>query len=264
MATLTWGNVLTQALTSIGAYGVEDPVDSAEMQQTVFWANALLDSWSALKRYAYTTTFTVFEAVGSHTPILIGPGLTSSGDFATVPAGAPRPVRIESAAQLLNNGSSVVDLPMNIRDDDWWADNQTKLITSSVATDLYYSADWPNGVINLWPVLNVAAQIRMQLWTVIQSIPVDGNGNADLTQEFSAAQGYRLAFTLTLGEQICDVFARPMPPTLPQRAFAARAALFSNNVKSPRIASADFGTRGRAGYARGGGGGFNWTNGQPG
>lgn len=262
MATLTWGDVLTQALQSIGAYGVEDPVDAAEMQQTVFWANSLLDSWSALKRYAYTTTFNVFNAIGSHYPILLGPTADpSAGDFLW----PVRPPRIESASQLLNNaGSQVVDLPINIRDSAWWADNQNKFITSSVMTDLYYSPDIPNGIINPWPVLNVAAQIRLELWAIISAIPLDANGNANLTAKFAAPQGYQMAYTLTLGETLCDVFARPMPPTLPTRAAAARAVIFSNNVKSPRIASADFGTRGKAGEARGGGGGFNWQTGQPG
>lgn len=266
MSTLTWGDVLTDALIEIQAYGPEDPVDDSAMQTTILRANRLLDSWSALKRYAYSVSFKVFQAFGSHAPILIGPDVDPTvGDFVW----PVRPLRIESAAQLLNGGPSVVDLPINVRDSAWWADQQTKYITSGVMTDLYYEPGPQNGdptatygTINPWPVLNVGAQIRLQLWTVIQNIPVNSDGNANLTAKFIATQGYQDAFTLTLAEKLCTAFGKPKPPNLTTDAALARLVIFSNNVKSSRVASADWGTRGQQG-ARGGST-FNWASGLPG
>jgi hypothetical protein len=268
MSVLTWGDVLTDALIEIGAYGPEDPVDASAMQTVVIRANRMLDSWSALQRYAYSVSFPVFQAFGSHAPILIGPTVNPAvGDFVW----PTKPVRIESAAQLLNSSSSVVDLPINIRDRSWWATQQTKYITSGVMTDLYYEPGDQTGLIpsatygtiNPWPVLNVGAQLRLQLWTVIQAIPLDSNGNPDLTSEFIAPQGYQAAFTLTLAETICTAFGRPVPPALPGLAHDARGAIFSNNIKSPRVASADWGTRGGRGRSSNGTT-FNWASGLPG
>lgn len=266
MPALTWGTILTDALFEIGVYGPEDPVEPADMQTTVIRANRLLDSWSALKRYAYSVSFPVFQAFGSHVPILIGPTVNPAiGDFVW----PVKPLRIESASQLLNSGSSIVDLPINIRDSQWWSYQQTKYITSSVMTDLYYEPGDQSGIvtatygtINPWPVLSVGAQLRLELWTVIQAIPLDANGNPSLTSTFIATQGYQAAFTLTLAETLISAFGRPMPPALPGSAAAARAAIFSNNIKSPRVASADWGTRGKG--RAGNGTTFNYESGGPG
>lgn len=265
MSALTWGDVLTDSLIEIGAYGPGDPVEAADMQTVVLRANRLLDSWSALKRYAYSVSFNVFQAFGGHKPILIGPSVDPTiGDFVW----GVKPLRIESAAQILNSGDEV-DLPIMIRDASWWGtQQQTKYITSSVMTDLYYEPGPQDGdptatygTINPWPVLSSSAQLRLQLWTVLQSIPLDTNGNPKLTATFIAPQGYQEAFTLTLAQRCLSAFGRPAPPTLAIDAFNARAVIFSNNVKSPRIASEDWGARGRRGSGGQGGSQFNWASG---
>jgi hypothetical protein len=59
---------------------------------------------------------------------------------------------------------------------------------------------------------------------------------------FIAPPAYRAAVTLTLAEELVDLWGTEMPPNLARRAMKARDALQSNNYLPPRIASADWGT----------------------
>lgn len=248
---MTWLDLITDSLIEIGSIAPGDPLPDSVMQVALRRMNYRIDSWAGLKRFVYNVNFTAYTLTPNHQPTLLGPGL-SSPDFATV-NGAPRPPRLESAALILNSSNPSTDLPLNLRDDAWWANQQVKSITSTTPTDLYYSADWPNGALYLWPVPTTAYGIRLEQWVALQQVIED-----NLATAFSAPQSYPLGLMLTLAEDLTTPMSRAMPATLPERARAARAAMQSNNIASPRVASADYGS-GLNGPRRG----FNWQSGMP-
>lgn len=226
-------DVCFDALRENLAYGIDEPELSADDAALALrWLNRLLDGWAALRRYAYNVNFQAFTLTPNHQPHLIGPDLTAP-DFAA----AQRPVRIESAALILNDVVPNVDLDLNIRDDAWWAAETVKGIATTTPTDLYYSPDWPNGSLFLWPVPTFAYGLRLELWTLISRY-------ADLDTVFTLPPGYERAVVLTLAEHLCRPFGRPLMPDLIADARKARAEIQTNNIKSPRIASADIGTAG--------------------
>jgi hypothetical protein len=248
MAADTWQDIITDALSELGVYAPSDPVSAVDMDTAARICDRLIDGWAALKRYAYNVAFPVYTLTAGHTPHLIGPGLSSPDFAATV-----RPVRLEGAALIVNG----VDIPINVRDDDWWQERRVKAVTSSVPTDVYYSSDFPNGALYFWPVPSSSYQVRIETWVELGAIPLDADGNRDLTQAFVGPQGYRDALVLTLAEKCARVFGKSVSGDLRMDAATARAAVQSNNAKSPRIASADIGTGG------GGRGGFNYMTGGP-
>jgi hypothetical protein len=211
-------------------------------------ANQLADEWAARRVYQWTTTFNLYTLTPNHEPHLIGPGLVAP-DFP-----APwRPVRIENAALVLTGNGPVepapnppanppqnvntnVDLPLNIRDANWWAANRVKGIATNVPTDLYYEPDWDSGQLWLWPVPSFAYGLRLNVWAGLTPW-------ATVQSPFSAPPGYFKAFALTLAEELPDMFEVAMPAGLAELARRARMAVQGNNNQSPRIASADFGTR---------------------
>jgi hypothetical protein len=170
----------------------------------------------------------------NHQPHLIGPGLTSP-DFAA----AQRPVRIFSATVILPGGNSTTDTPITIRDNAWWAAKSTKNQTSTFPTDLYYEPDVPNGELWFWPIATIGYGVRLEAMVTLQQF-------ATLDDCFIAPQAYQAAITLTLAEELVDLWGTEMPPNLARRAMKARDALQSNNNLPPRIASADWGTTSRA------------------
>lgn len=213
-----------------------------ELQDGMIFLNQLIDYWAARDCYAWTSSFEVYTLAPDHQPHLIGPGLAAP-DFA-----APeRPGHIMSASIVLGGGSTT-DIPLGLRDSAWWAANAVKSITSTQPTDLYYDPAMPNGQLWLWPIPTSAHQIRLEGSVVLREFH-------SLNDTFLAPAAYRAALTLTLAEELVDIWGTEMPMNLARRAIKARDALQSNNNLPPRIASGDHGTWG------GGGSDFNYVTG---
>jgi hypothetical protein len=202
----------------------------SELQDGLIFLNQQVNYWAARDCYAWTTTFSVYTLTPGHQPHLMGPNVPAP-DFATA---GPRPIDIKSAALILT-GTQPVDVPMNVRDNAWWAAQQAKNVRSSTPTDVYYEADYPNGQLWFWPIPTYPYGVRLQSTVQLQQF-------ATLDDPFIAPQAYQSALTLTLAEELVDVWEVPMPVNLARRAIKARDALQSNNDLAPRIATADWGT----------------------
>lgn len=248
-------DLIQDALIEIGVQAPGEPLDVDEGQWAFRKLNYLLDVWEALRSKVYTYNFQIFTLVPGLQPHTIGPG-----PGATFPQ-SQRPVRIESSALLLNTPGTLVDLPMNIRDKDWWALNQVKQIQTNVPTDLYYDPAWPNGNLFLWPVPNTNFQVRIQTWGIVSQFalitdPIGGPGGPN-----TLPPAYRAAIMLSLAETMLPGSEKQAHPILVKTALEARIAVGLGNNKAPRISSRDSGmpTSGRSKPD------FNWaTGGRPG
>lgn len=220
-----------------------------ELSDGLIFLNQQIDYWSARKCYAWTSTFLTYNITPGHQPHMIGPNLVAP-DWPTpgAPIPAARPTHLVSASLVLTNTSPPTELPLNVRDNAWWAAQRVKSITTSVPTDVYYEADVPNGEVFLWPVPNFPYTVRLEVLTTLGQFQ-------SLTDCFIAPQAYLAAVTLTLAEELSDIWGTTAPPNLSRRAMKARDALQSNNNLAPRIASADWGTFSQPA------GDFNWTTG---
>jgi hypothetical protein len=199
----------------------------------MIFLNQQINYWAARGCYAWTTTFLEYTLTPGHQPHLIGPDLLAP-DFQV----NMRPVRIESA-NLILPGPTPVDVQVAIRDNAWWAAKAAKSVASNIPTDLYYEADYPNGQLWFWPVPTAAYDVRLEGNVVLQQFNT-------LDDCFIAPPAYLAAVTLTLAEELVDIWGTEMPGNLARRALKARDALQSNNNLPPRIASADYGTFSRS------------------
>ncbi len=246
----TWLEFITDAIIEMGAYGPGDTIPDPVWTVCVNRLNYILNKYAALKRYAYNVNFTVYTLTPNHSPTLLGPGLTAP-DWATLNGGA-RPPRLEGANLVLNNTNPSTDLIIRVRDDAWWLGNQVKSITSTVPTDVYYSPDFPNGALYFWPIPTVAYDVRLEVWVVVGEVDPDTLG----TTQIVVPQAYKQMMMLELAKAICRPLSRAVPQSLIDDLREARAAVQSNNISSPRIASADYGTG-----LGGGRGDFNYRSG---
>jgi hypothetical protein len=247
--TYTALDVISDALIEVNMLAPGETPDGEVGSWAFRQLNYLLDVWAARSAYVYATEFNVYTLVPNLNPHTIGP----TGTFVIT----QRPVKIVSANLLLNGSSTLVDCPINVRDDKWYAANQTKNITSTVPTDLYYSAGWENGQLFFWPVPSVGRDVRLEIWTALAQYDQVNDPLAGPAAEGTLPQGYRAAMTFTLAQMLCPGGAKELHPVLAEKARQANKAVFGNNDQSPRIATQDFGMpksgrRGQFNYGFGG------------
>ena len=159
---MNWLQLITNSFYESKAVSIGEPVPPELSSLAIDRLNMILDTWSAARRYCYNVNFAVFTLQPNHSPHTIGP----TGDFVV----ANRPTKIEACDLVLVGTNPVVDLLVAVRDDDWWAQQQVKSLTSSVVTDLYYSPDYPNGSLYFWPISTAANQVRLETWVSVSQI----------------------------------------------------------------------------------------------
>lgn len=184
----------------------------------------LVDQYNAREVMIYNVNFALFTLNPPANPLLpttIGPG----GDFDV----NQRPVSIESIGLILA-GTPGVELPLNRRDEDWWANNRIKGLTSTLPTDYFYSPDWPLGKIFFWPVPTASHQVNIQTRQVLGEY-------TSFVQSFTMPPAYWNLIVYELAISIGPSFEKEPSSTLIGLWKAALKAVQVNNISSPRLAS---------------------------
>ncbi len=147
---------------------------------------------------------------------------------------AGRPVKIEACNILLNNVSPYVKSPVNVRNDQFWQNQPVPGVTSSIPTDLYYSAAWPNGQLYFWPVPTTAYGVELWSWQLLSEFYA-------LTADVSLPPGYRDVLVYSLAISLAPAFGKTASQELLGLTKVARDAVFQNNFDAPSIATTDSG-----------------------
>jgi hypothetical protein len=232
-------DLIQSAAYEIGAFSPGEAVSAAEALWALEVLQRIIDQWNAKRAMIFSVGFTAYNLTANLGPHTIGP----TGTFNTGPAANYRPVRIASCSFVLNSGSTnPVDLPVQMRDKDWWAANPLKSLTSSIITDLYYEPASPNGNLNFFPICNTNGVVRLEQWSSLAQA-------LTLQTALGLVQGYWEALVTTLALALCPSFEKQPSPVLVARQAAAIKVVFENNDPAPRIDTAS-GMPGTAGTGR--------------
>lgn len=217
-------DLIKAAMQELGALAQGETPDQGDQAWVLQKLQRLIDRYNARLPMVYNVNFTLFTLNPPGTPLApttIGPG----GDFDV----NQRPVSIPSIGLILA-GTPGVELPLNPRDQDWWANNRIKGLTSTLPTDYYYSPDWPVGNIYFWPVPTAAHQVNVQTRQVLGEI-------TSYAQTFSMPPAYWDLIVYELAISLAPSFEREPSATLLGLWKAAIKAVQVNNIQSPRLAS---------------------------
>lgn len=232
-------DIIQSAAYEIGAFSPGEPVAAAESLWALEVLQRIIDQWNAKRALIFSVGFNLYNLTPNLGPHTIGP----TGNFNTGPAANYRPVSIRSASFVLNPGSTnPVDLPIQMRDKDWWAANPLKSLPSSIITDCYYEPAQPNGNLNFYPICNTNGQVRLEQWSSLAQA-------LTLQTSLGLVQGYWEALVTTLALALCPSFERQPSPVLVARQAGAIKTIFENNEPAPRIDTAS-GMPGTAGTGR--------------
>lgn len=187
----------------------------------------VIDRINARREMIYNVNFSQFTLITNKQPITIGPG----GDF-DVPL---RPVRLVSCQLVLTDNSPNVTIPMGVQDDDWWAANQIKKLTSTLPTDVYYSPDTPLGNLNFWPIPTAVNDVILETWVGITQA-------VGLTTNIALPPAYWDYLVLTVARDLASSYGPTQIEIVSSAAFQATyrdavKAMESNNETSHRLQS---------------------------
>lgn len=223
--TVTSQSLITAAMQEIGALAPGEQPSTEDAAWVLQKMQRLIDRYNAKEAMIYSVDFLVFTLTAGPGPVTIGPG----AQFDV----AQRPVSIESATLIMNNGSPTtqqVEVPLNMRDDSWWAQQTIKGLSSTLPTDLYYSPNWPNGNLYFWPAPTAANQVRLETRLVVGQI---NTYNA----QFSMPPAYWDLIINELAIDIAPSFERAVSPDLRENFKKAQKIVEGNNITSPRMFS---------------------------
>lgn len=218
-------DLIRSAMYEIGAQSPGEAVSADDALWCLEVLQRIIDQWNAKRAMIFSVGFTLYSLIPNHAPHTIGP----TGDFKTGDAANYRPVAVSSASFVLSAQTDTpVDLPIRMRDKNWWAANPLKALKSSVITDLYYDPAQPNGNLNFYPICNTEGSVRLETWNSL-------NQALKLTTAIGMVQGYWEALVTTLAISICPSFERQPSPILVERQKIAIKTVFENNDPAPRI-----------------------------
>lgn len=221
-------DIITAALQELGILAAGESPAPADAQWGLSKLQRIVDRYNARLPMVYNQNFTIFTMPAGNNPFTIGPGAIFDVN--------QRPVSIPYIGLILA-GTPGVELPMNARDDAWWANNRIKGLTSTFPTDYYYSPDWlvqsdgsQWGQIFFWPEPTSSFQIDVQSRQVLGAY-------TGVTDDFTMPPAYWDLIVYELAISLGPSFGKSADPILIAGRQAALKAVQVNNIKSPRLSS---------------------------
>lgn len=184
-ATTTALGIVTRAMKAIQALGSGETPSAAEASDGLDAFNAMLDSWSNEGLASYETLETSFTLTVGTSQYTCGAGGTAS---------TTRPLSVEQAYIQDTGGNNYM---MTILPRDKWNEigNRSSTITSQIPNVLFYDAQYPVGVINIFPTPLIA-------YTCFFDSRLQQVTFSTLTQSLSMPPGYERAYVSNLAMEM--------------------------------------------------------------
>lgn len=211
-------SMITRAMRLATVIGKGETPDDDESADGLEALNAMLDSWQIDKLYVYQVRTEQFTWTANQQTQTVG----AAGDFVT-----DLPTRIADDCSFTINS---IDYFVRLIDVDAWTNIPNKTIQSSFPWWIYPEYGAALVTLNAYPIPNASITFNLRTWKRLQNFSA-------LTTALALPPGYERAITFSLAEEFGPEFGVQVPPSVMQKASAARNNLRRINALSPIMAT---------------------------
>lgn len=215
MPVRTVRNFIERSLRIISAINVGEVPDADEANDALDLFNDMLDNWATKRLLLPYTVSAEYATVPGKKTYTVGPG----GDW-----NGARPQKLRDA--FLRIGGTL-DIPMTQLEVAQYQSIPTKGTLSPQPTNYYYEAQFPLGIVSLYPVPNVVVGVVIIYDGILQRVTLD-------TDLATLPPGYALAIQYNLAILLAPEYNRPVSNDI-----ARRALEYLGDIKSQNSVSMD-------------------------
>jgi hypothetical protein len=205
-------DIITGALRLIGAIATGETPSADETRDGLGSLNDVLETWSIDGLTVYTQQEQIFSATPGQQDYTLGPGATWNG---------ARPVSVLSAVARWDGR----DHPLELLSPTRWTEIERKGFSSDPCA-LRYRADFPAGLVRLWPVPQRAMPIVMA--SALPFAPL-----TSAAQQLVLPDGYARALRFNLALELAPEFGIEPGAVVVAAARSSKAALKRANQPDP-------------------------------
>lgn len=199
----------------LGALASGETLQANESSDALTALNDMLGIWSTENLLIVSKAIEPFPLVAGQASYTMGIG----GNFNTA-----RPQKIENALLRTTTASTTFDLPIDIVNQDQWANISIKSVSSNIPTKLFAEGTYPLETIILWPVPAIANSLVLFSWKPLANISA-------LNSVIDLPPGYAKALKYNLALELAPEYGRPLDELVMAQAVESKAAIKRMNVK---------------------------------
>lgn len=205
--------IINRAYGAIGYKATGEVLSGEDASEALDVLNSMIDGWNTQRLFIVAVDNVVGNVSGASATV--GTGLTFN---------TPNPVDIEAGGFVRVNG---VDYPLELIDRQTYEGLALKTVSSTYPQYAYFYRGVSSSTVYFYPAASGAVEVHLPFQVQLAEF-------ADLTADYSLAQGYRLALQLSLAEELA-MGVREVPALLARKAANARRVIRRSNVKVPLL-----------------------------
>lgn len=223
---MTTRELITRSMRLIGVLASGENPSANEANDAFKSLNAMIDNYSTQSLIVLSRVYETFSLVVGQSVYQWG---TGAPDF-----NSSRPQKIENINWIQTSGSTTVQLPIEIINQDQWAAIAVKTINSNLPTRMWPQYLYPYAQLNFWPIPSVAGQIMVWSWKPLADI-------ASLDTVLSLAPGYEDMLTYNLAIRLSPEYGVQPSEIVLATAISSKADVKRMNIQ-PLLMGCDDGT----------------------
>lgn len=208
-------DLINGAARLIGVQAAGEVMSADESANALVSLNDMIESWSTQNLLIYNKTPEIFSLVANQQSYTWGTG----GDF-----NSARPMRIENINYRQVSGSTTLELPIEILNQDQWANISVKTITSNLPTKVWTVFSDPLATLYFWPIPSIAATIDVWSWKALTSY-------SSLSTVLTLPPGYTRALRYNLAVELAPEYGRQVDPIVEAKAESSIESLKRMNAQ---------------------------------